>query len=140
MQKTAPFLISMIFYLLLVSCGEKTTPTATGQPPTETIDGNQQTLSLPTASSQPSTSVATAAISSDNTPNPHNAALLPSGQAELAEMPALSRYQITLNLDYDNHSYSGESTVDYINVEGESQEKLYFRLYPNGGKAWGLVR
>ncbi len=137
MQKTAPFLISIIFCLLLVSCGEKTTPTATVQPPMETVDGNQQTLPLPTASSQPLTSVATAAISPDNTPNPHNAALLPSGQAELAEMPALSRYQITLNLDYDNHSYSGESTVDYINVEGESQDKLYFRLYPNGGKAWG---
>lgn len=63
--------------------------------------------------------------------------LLPAASAGLPDLQAATRYTITVEVDYDQLSYSGSQEVDFTNTEDVPLDALYFRLLPNGGKAYG---
>jgi Peptidase family M1 domain len=54
----------------------------------------------------------------------------PSKQQK-SEQPEQTRYRITLDLDFDAHSYTGTERVRWVNREGSAASALYFHLYPN---------
>jgi hypothetical protein len=54
-----------------------------------------------------------------------------------AEPQGLPLYTLTLDLDYAAHTYQGHARVDYTNQEDGWLDRLYFRLYPNGGLVFG---
>lgn len=63
--------------------------------------------------------------------------LLPAASAQLPDLQAANRYTITVDIDYDQLSYSGSQEVGFTNTEDASLDALYFRLLPNGGRAYG---
>lgn len=64
-------------------------------------------------------------------------ALLPGYKNELQDLGRLPVYDIDLEIDYGGARYSGEMTLDYTNNESVTLQRLFFRLYPNGGKSYG---
>ncbi len=63
--------------------------------------------------------------------------LLPDAQKDVEELPEIPHYNIQVKLDYPNASYSGTALIDYTNLEDVSLESIYFRLFPNSGRAYG---
>ena len=70
-------------------------------------------------------------------PADQSSALIPG----MPPIPAiLTHYILRIDIDYQNHTFTGYSRIDYTNNEGSSLDKLYFRLYPNLGQSYGNGR
>jgi hypothetical protein len=62
----------------------------------------------------------------------------PALQASGPPLPAaLAHYTIQVALDTTNHTFQGHAGVDYTHAEDVPLDRLYFRLYPNGGQTYG---
>ncbi|MFQ5596408.1 MAG: M1 family metallopeptidase, partial [Anaerolineae bacterium] len=73
-------------------------------------------------------------------PSPNQAqaqAMLPDAQDDLATLNELTRYAIDVTIDFENLSFTGREVVNYTNAERTPLDKLYFRLFPNGGRSYG---
>ncbi|MFQ5342665.1 MAG: M1 family aminopeptidase [Anaerolineae bacterium] len=73
-------------------------------------------------------------------PSPNQAqaqAMLPDAQGDLATLSDLTRYAIDVTIDYNNLSFKGREVVDFTNTERTPLDRLYFRLFPNGGRSYG---
>ncbi len=46
-------------------------------------------------------------------------------------------YKLSLNVDYAQHSFTGQAWVNYTNLEDNALDRLYFRLIPNGQGSYG---
>jgi hypothetical protein len=64
-------------------------------------------------------------------------ALLPAFQQDMASLHNLTRYEITLDIDYPDRTISGHEQVVYTNTETIPLDRLYFRLLPNGHQSYG---
>lgn len=64
-------------------------------------------------------------------------AMLPEYRSLLSALEDLTVYDIRVEIDFQAGEYSGEMTVNYRNQEGTALDRLYFRIYPNGGKSYG---
>lgn len=49
----------------------------------------------------------------------------------------LTSYDMEIEIDYSASSFFGSSKVTYTNMEDRAIDKLYFRLFPNGERAYG---
>lgn len=110
--------------------------------PTATDDRRPPTAEPATA--EPTTTPTEHAIRNTDTapvnfslPADQRLALLPEYQDDLQALTDLSRYAIETFVDYDAHAYQGHLTLAYTNTETAALDRLYFRLFPNGGKAYG---
>lgn len=56
---------------------------------------------------------------------------------EIDPLDELPRYDIHLQVDFDRAQFSGNVTLSYRNQENRALDRLYFRLFPNGGKSFG---
>jgi len=63
--------------------------------------------------------------------------MLPEYRSLLSGLGNLTEYDIRVEIDFPAGEYSGEMTVTYQNQEDTALDRLYFRLYPNGGKSYG---
>lgn len=63
--------------------------------------------------------------------------LLPTAEASLPDLTFAPRYTITATVDYDRQAFQGQQRVDYTNAEDVALDRLYFRLFPNGGGSYG---
>lgn len=63
--------------------------------------------------------------------------MLPDAQGDLAALRDLTRYAIDVTIGYDNLSFKGREVVDFTNTERTPLDRLYFRLFPNGGRSYG---
>ncbi len=63
--------------------------------------------------------------------------LLPDAQKDIEELPEIPHYNIQVKLDHSNASYMGASRIDYTNLEDVPLASIYFRLFPNSGRAYG---
>ncbi len=52
-------------------------------------------------------------------------------------MPNVPSYDIKLELDLKNASYTGSEKVEYTNLSDTGLESIYFRLFPNSKKTYG---
>lgn len=64
-------------------------------------------------------------------------AMLPEYQPLLSKMDDLTMYDIQVEIDFPAGEYSAEMIVKYHNREDKALDRLYFRLYPNGGQSYG---
>ena len=64
-------------------------------------------------------------------------AMLPELRSLLSELEDLTVYDIRVEIDFPAGEYSAEMIVKYRNQEDTALDRLYFRLYPNGGKSYG---
>lgn len=64
-------------------------------------------------------------------------ALLPAAVSDLEVLSDLTTYDIRVSVDFTHHSFQGHSRVDTLNRTGASLDRLYFRLFPNGGRSYG---
>lgn len=121
-----------------------TQPSSTTQP-SPTIQPSSHPTDQPSPIPQPSSYPA---IQPSRPPQPSPAihsspgqtqaqALLPDAQDDLATLNGLTRYAIDVTIDYDHLSFSGREVVDYTNTERTPLDRLYFRLFPNGGRSYG---
>jgi len=58
-------------------------------------------------------------------------------KSNLRELPDLPHYQISVDVDPEGSTFSGEMILTYINLEDSGLSELNFRLFPNGGKSYG---
>jgi hypothetical protein len=63
--------------------------------------------------------------------------LQPEFRQETPRIATAPRYTLAVRIDYPNHAYTATSSVLFTNNEGVSLDRLYFHLYPNGGKSYG---
>ena len=70
-------------------------------------------------------------------PGDHAIALLPDAIKDAEKLPDITSYDMKLNIDFTSASYEGSAEIDYTNLEDVSLENLYFRLFPNSGRAYG---
>lgn len=70
-------------------------------------------------------------------PGEQAVALLPPARALLPALIALTQYTIGVNVEYARRSFQGHVRVDYTNTEQVPLDRLYFRLFPNGGGPYG---
>lgn len=66
-----------------------------------------------------------------------SAALISGAEGDLSRVANAARYDIKLQLNYADASYTGQQTVTYTNTEDVALNTLYFRLFPNGGSSYG---
>ena len=74
---------------------------------------------------------------SSRIPGDHSSALLPGAIKDAEDFPDLTTYDMKLNVDFDDASYEGSAEIEYSNLEDISLKELYFRLFPNSGRAYG---
>jgi hypothetical protein len=70
-------------------------------------------------------------------PLAQDAALLPEARGDLEALQDLTRYNISAEVDLEELTFSGQVSLVYTNTETATLDRLYFRLFPNGGKAYG---
>ena len=63
--------------------------------------------------------------------------LLPAFQEDLHKLSGLSYYRIQVEIQPDMQSFIGQLVLDYTNLEPVELDRLYLRLYPNGGASYG---
>ena len=63
--------------------------------------------------------------------------LLPAAVGDLESLRDLPYYHIQVEIDPTGPSYQGHMELDYTNLETVSLDRLYLRLYPNGGAGYG---
>ncbi len=108
----------------------------------ETQPASVLVLSTPTPSSTPITASEIKpppqTVQAAPTPKNYSAAFLPQFQNNLEnELQTAPRYNLALTVDYPNHSFTGSSSVLFTNIEQSPLDRIFFRLYPNGGKSYG---
>ncbi len=86
----------------------------------------------PTATASPSGTARTPVL-----PPPESQAVLPIAEAEIQKLTDLPAYQITAEIDFENHSFSGQMELGYVNTESVPLDSLFFRLFPNGDSSYG---
>jgi hypothetical protein len=64
-------------------------------------------------------------------------AMLPASLPDLKALPDLTAYNLQVSVDFVNHSFQGHARVDTTNHTQASLDRLYFRLFPNGGRSYG---
>jgi hypothetical protein len=80
----------------------------------------------------------TASQSSANLEAPGQEAALVIDLDQLpAGLDSAPRYQINLEVDYDQLTFTGQQVLDFTNLEDIPLDVLNFRLIPNGRKAYG---
>lgn len=67
----------------------------------------------------------------------HSLAIRPQARADLESLAGLTHYDIYLDVNYDDSGLQGRVQVDYTNTEDVALDRLYFRLFPNGGRSYG---
>ncbi|MFC2026059.1 M1 family metallopeptidase [Chloroflexota bacterium] len=92
-----------------------------------------------TASSTPLATQTTSAERQNESPAEESQQNVLIPQAEVdAELPSkIPHYIIDLQIDETGHTFSGVSTLEYSNMEVDHLNKLFFRLFPNGGGGYG---
>ena len=65
------------------------------------------------------------------------AAMLPSALPDLKGLPDLTTYNLQVSVDFAQHTFTGHSRVETTNHTQASLDRLYFRLFPNGGRSYG---
>ena len=132
MKKTHPFRFIVLSLSLMLSflmgCSRLSMPWSAvdqsdqgGQSPKSTLTA---ALSLPSGSD---TAVDRAEVS----------ALLPAYQADAVTLGDIPHYDLNLEIDFSQANFTGQSRVNYTNIEADVLDSLFFRLYPNGGKSYG---
>lgn len=64
-------------------------------------------------------------------------ALLPAFQDDVKDLKGIPRYDLQFEIDFAQASFRGELMLQYTNLENTDLDRLYFRLFPNGGKSYG---
>lgn len=64
-------------------------------------------------------------------------ALLVEHRKDLDTLQVSTHYQIEINIYYDDLTFEGLAFIDYSNNETVPLKQVYFRLFPNGHKAYG---
>ncbi len=64
-------------------------------------------------------------------------ALLPASQADAVSLGDIPHYDLSLDINFSEANFTGQSRVTYTNLEADVIDRLFFRLYPNGGKSYG---
>lgn len=131
--------ITLIIALLIVLGGCQfltisPSPTATPRPTAQPSPAAVAPTSTPTEQLREDSVTPTP---SPTRPPDQQAALRPEAQDDLANLTDLTRYDIDLAIDYENRSFDGRQTVDFTNTERTPLDKLNFRLFPNGQRAYG---
>ncbi len=123
---------TLIILILLISC--TTRPSATSKNPVEPAQSTPLTSITP-AEDLPTIKPTTQIFE----PLTIEAALdfKPDSQTEKERLATSPKYTLAIRIDYANHSYHATSSVNFTNNETTSLDRLYFRLYPNGGKSYG---
>jgi hypothetical protein len=63
--------------------------------------------------------------------------LLPEYAGDLDELAGLPYYYLQVEIEPEAHTFQGRMTLDYTNQEMVELDRLYLRLYPNGGLTYG---
>ncbi len=63
--------------------------------------------------------------------------MLPASQPDLKGLADLTTYNLQVSVDFAQHSFQGHSRVETTNRTQASLDRLYFRLFPNGGRSYG---
>lgn len=64
-------------------------------------------------------------------------AVLPQAAAHLPELSGLPEYRLRARIDPPQRSFTGAVQITYTNLETTALDRLYLRLYPNGGGPYG---
>ena len=118
------FYALLVIFLILVGCKAISPIAVPVAPPTVQNASTRTPLSIP-GTEQPEQAV------------DQSAALLPSFQGDLTSLHNLTRYKISLDIDYPAQTISGIEQVVYTNTETVPLDSLYFRLLPNGHQSYG---
>src|ERR1044072_2528248 len=54
-----------------------------------------------------------------------------AGRQSRSEPPPRTLYRVTLNLDFDERTYTGRERVRWVNRDDRPASVVYFHLYPN---------
>ena len=73
-------------------------------------------------------------------PGSHIIALHPDAVEDVENLPDITTYDMELEVDFNEGSYEGIAEIGYTNLEDTSLENLFFRLFPNSGRAYGNGR
>jgi len=112
------------------------------KPLDEKADSNPASVSSPVQAIQPTSSANANSLPTESTAVTIDA----SQQSEVSPLRAEAlpavvdqdpHYTISLNVDYAQHSFSGQAQVNYTNLENSTLDRLYFRLIPNGQGSYG---
>ncbi len=101
--------------------------------------GSQACLSAILPENSPTSLASTQSQSVDVTQIPldaadQEAALLPG----FPQIPAdLTHYIMRVDINYAGRTFTLDSRIEFTNIENESLDRLYFRLYPNLGQTFG---
>jgi hypothetical protein len=119
--------------ILLEFCSPPGSPTIVGQnsqPVTPTV------LSKPAGLTPAAASIYTFTFDTNGFVG-QEVAMLPASEPDLQGLQGLAQYNLQLNVDFANHSFRGHSRVETTNHTSGSLDRLYFRLFPNGGRSYG---
>lgn len=131
-----PCLILLLLSFLGVACsgGQGLPPTLTASVQPTSLPSQSPTLPQATLVSPPPPSVTA-------TPEDSFAvqaqALLPQAHDVLGRLADAPRYTLMVDIDYDRRAFRGSAQITLTNQEDAPLDRLYFRLYPNGGKSYG---
>ncbi len=120
---------SMLLLLLLLSACRSAAQPDTGSTPTQTPPAVTPSL----AEAKEPASIVTEQVAASSGKSP----LLATAQGDLENLEDAPRYTIDLDVDYAGLLYRGQARVDYTNNEDVPLDRLYFRLFPNGGASYG---
>jgi hypothetical protein len=132
--------LTVILFLLVVSCGPNPTPTPTVEPtstpavvlpptPKPTLNPTPTTASQPAS---PSPMAVTSTLMADwDDLTLYESAMLPQFAGDIAQLDDLTQYHIDLVADMETLTLTGSQRLLYTNNETVELSEIYFRLFPN---------
>jgi hypothetical protein len=132
--------LTVILFLLVVSCGPNPTPTPTVEPtstpavvlpptPKPTLNPTPTTTSQP--ASPPPMAVTSTLMADWDDLTLYESAMLPQFAGDIAQLDDLTQYHIDLVADMETLTLTGSQRLLYTNNETVELSEIYFRLFPN---------